>query len=805
MALVVNSNIASLNAQRQLNSSSMALDSASERLASGKRLNSAADDAAGLAISNRQTSQIRGLNQAIRNANDGASLIQTAEGALEESTNILQRMRELAIQSSNGIYSDTDRATLDAEVQQLVSELDRISETTSFNGQKILDGSLGSIDLQVGAEANQTVSFSIAETSTASLGLGSTSTDLSGDRLTNNSDIGEGDILINGQALAEIVDLNVGATGDTSIQDVVDDINNNIAGVSASAFNIVEADTAGTGTLSATETLRITLGSADNGSSVTYDVSDTANMDELVDKINAATGGNVVAAQDESGKLSLSNTTGGTLTVAFDDASPFVGAQAGANLNTITGITDAGADGTETFQGSFSLTSDDGGEITITQGVAGTEADLAALGFREVTASGVTQSIQLDGTAQNAALSANDVKINGTDIGVVAANAGLQAKVDAINTVSDTTGVTASVIADQSYTTDFSDLQEIVVDVSANTFITTDAIEINGVAITTTSAGTNPTATELAALINAAPLTGVEAYVDDSDNLHIFSNSTITLADSGTGTLDDFVGDFTELGGGTIDVSAIGTVESTVAESLATVDGSIKINNVEVTLNDIGDLSTIVTDLNGSSATTGVRAAIDSNGELQLLGTSTITLEAGNTLGMATGAALGINFTDAANDGSLSNDTVTINPQIKLDSSNDQPISIEVTTAGAAGTGLKNMNTDLSSTVTGSAISTISVATVNGAQDAIDSIDQALETINDTRSQLGAVSNRLDFTVSNLSNVSENTAAARSRVVDADFAAETAALSRAQVLQQASQAMLAQANARPQQVLSLLQ
>lgn len=805
MALVVNSNISSLNAQRQLNSSSMDLNKASERLASGQRINSAADDAAGLAISNRQTSQIRGLDQAIRNANDGASLIQTAEGALEESTNILQRMRELAIQSSNGIYSDTDRATLDAEVQQLVAELDRISETTSFNGQKILDGSLGSVSLQVGSEANQTIAFTIAETSTASLGLGSTSSDLSGDRITANSDIGEGDVLINGQALSEIVDLNVGGTGDTSLQDVIDDINNNITGVSASGFNIVEADTAGTGVLSATETLRITLGSVDGGSDVNYDISNTTDMDNLVSKINTITGGNVTASKDASGLLSLSNTTGGSITIAYDDASPFAAAEAGASLNTITGIADAGADGTETYTGSIALSSDDGGEITITQGVNGTEADLAALGFREVTGAGVMQSIQLDSTAQNAALSANDVKINGVDIGAIAASAGLSAKVDAINAKTDETGVVASVVADQSYTTNFSNLQELVVDVSSNTFIATDGIAINGVTVTVAAAGTNPTATELAAAINGTTNTGVEAYVDDNDLLHIFSTSAITLGDAGTGTIDDFVGDFTELGGGTIDVSAVGTVESQAAESLSGVTGSIKVNNTEVTLNDIGDLATIVTDLNASSATTGVRAAIDDNGELQLTSTAAITLEAGNTLGMATGTALGINFTDSDDDGSLSDETVTINPQIKLDSSNDQPISIEVTTAGAAGTGLKNMNTELSSTVTGSAIANISVATVTGAQAAIDSIDQALETINETRSQLGAVSNRLDFTVSNLANVSENTAAARSRVVDADFAAETAALSRAQVLQQASQAMLAQANARPQQVLSLLQ
>ena len=133
MALVINSNISSLNAQRQLASNAESLNTAMERLTSGRRINSAADDAAGLAIANRMTSQVRGLNQAVRNANDGISLIQTAEGALVESTNILQRIRELSIQSANGTYSDGNRSTLNAEVQQLVKELDRISETTTFN------------------------------------------------------------------------------------------------------------------------------------------------------------------------------------------------------------------------------------------------------------------------------------------------------------------------------------------------------------------------------------------------------------------------------------------------------------------------------------------------------------------------------------------------------------------------------------------------------------------------------------------------------------------------------------------------
>lgn len=157
MPQVINTNIMSLNSQRNLNTSQEALQVSLQRLSSGLRINSAKDDAAGLAISERFTSQIRGLNQAVRNANDGISLAQTAEGALAESGNILQRVRELAVQSANATNSASDRQALQAEVGQLVQELDRIAKNTEFNGQKLLDGTFGTAVFQVGANANQTI------------------------------------------------------------------------------------------------------------------------------------------------------------------------------------------------------------------------------------------------------------------------------------------------------------------------------------------------------------------------------------------------------------------------------------------------------------------------------------------------------------------------------------------------------------------------------------------------------------------------------------------------------------------------
>jgi flagellin len=178
MAITINTNVASLNAQRNLGTSQSDLNNSMQRLSSGLRINSAKDDAAGLAISDRMTSQITGLTQAARNANDGISLAQTAEGALQESTNILQRIRELAVQSANDTNSSSDRSSLNDEVTQLKAELDRIAETTSFNGKNVIDGSMSNATFQVGANAgeNQTISFAISSAKAGDLGVENLST-----------------------------------------------------------------------------------------------------------------------------------------------------------------------------------------------------------------------------------------------------------------------------------------------------------------------------------------------------------------------------------------------------------------------------------------------------------------------------------------------------------------------------------------------------------------------------------------------------------------------------------------------------
>jgi flagellin len=170
MASVINTNVASLNSQRNLSASQATLNTSIQRLSSGLRINSAKDDAAGLAISDRMNSQIKGMNQATRNANDGVSMAQTAEGALSSSGDILQRIRELAVQSSNSSNSAGDRKALQTEVTELTSELNRIANTTEFNGQKLLDGSMGTASFQVGANAGQLISMTGSNFNTSTYG-----------------------------------------------------------------------------------------------------------------------------------------------------------------------------------------------------------------------------------------------------------------------------------------------------------------------------------------------------------------------------------------------------------------------------------------------------------------------------------------------------------------------------------------------------------------------------------------------------------------------------------------------------------
>ena len=237
MAIYVNTNVASLNSQRNLNNATNDLQASFERLSSGKRINSAADDAAGLQISSRLEAQVNGLNQASRNANDGISMAQTAEGALDETTNMLQRMRVLSIQSSNGSNSTEDRKALNKEFGQLQEEINRVASDTNFGGEALLDSSFNN-NFQIGADANQNINVKIT-TNMNSLGLGV------GTALSN--------ILTTGAAQTAIADLDTAIESVTGVRadlgakqnrfsSTIRNLSNIAENVSASKSRIMDAD-----------------------------------------------------------------------------------------------------------------------------------------------------------------------------------------------------------------------------------------------------------------------------------------------------------------------------------------------------------------------------------------------------------------------------------------------------------------------------------------------------------------------------------------------------------------------------------
>ncbi|MDH1443983.1 flagellin [Pseudomonas sp. GD03721] len=235
MALTVNTNIASLNTQKNLNKAADALSTTMQRLSSGLKINSAKDDAAGLQISNRLTSQINGLSVATKNANDGISIAQTAEGAMQESTNILQRMRELSLQSANGSNSAEDRASLQAEYSQLTTELTRIANTTTFGGRNLLDGSFGTTSFQVGANANETINVSLGNVSATNIG----SQQVKSLAITPDATgVAGGAVTVTGSGDVQTVTIAAGA----SAKDIAKQLDGLITGLSASASTVVKLD-----------------------------------------------------------------------------------------------------------------------------------------------------------------------------------------------------------------------------------------------------------------------------------------------------------------------------------------------------------------------------------------------------------------------------------------------------------------------------------------------------------------------------------------------------------------------------------
>lgn len=704
MSQIINTNIASMNAQRNLANSQSQNQTALERLSSGLRINSAADDAAGLAISTRFESQTRGLDVAIRNANDGVSLAQTAEGALGSMTENLQRIRDLALQSANATNSSADRESLNEEVQQLKKEISRVAEQTNFNGTKLLDGSFESTLFQIGANRGETVGINMAGSTLDKLGSAAT------DGITSSpapDPMQGGDLVINGFSVP----------ASEAGSDATSFANNSASAIAKAAavnerteqsgISAVVNETAVTGSsVAAVQTApeTVTL----NGVDIELPPGTTGDLEgflnSVVDKINKSSGQTGVEASfngDPSVGVQLQAEDGRNITLtgeANDTAERF-------GLATTAEPDGTPAD-TRTYTGTYTLISEDGRNIDLD-----TEGDISRAGFQVGSYSGNNSgaSGQIVGADP---MDSGDISINGVPIGKSVASSDTAspaetdpassaiAKTAAINESSEATGVTATANPSILNGGPIADNAE-----SNATF------QINGVEIAVSFDAAATPATKQQAIVGAinarSGLTGVEA-----EPFSVGGNDTFRLS----------------------------------AE-----DGR------NVAISDFADATTNYTaeDFGFEAAAAGVGIA---NGQIQR---GSIALESAGRIEIGT-----------------------------LTGNNDSA-GFEVGNYGN--------NED------GQLLRDVDISTVQGANDAITSIDNALDQVNLQRATLGAIQNRFESTIQNQQIASENLTAANSRIRDADFASETAELSRTQVLQQAGLSILGQANAQPQQVLQLLQ
>ncbi len=693
MPQIINTNIASLNAQRNLNASQRDQDSALQRLSSGLRINSAKDDAAGLAISTRFDSQIRGTSVAARNAGDAISLAQTAEGALDSINTSLQRIRELALQSANDTNTTLDRQALQEEVDQLIDEIQTVAETANFNGKNLLDGSFSNAVFQTGANVGDTISVSVSKVDAESLGVASAAGISSSNAVatpnltgTTSSALVAGDIVINGVAVAGSVGSDDNASQDQKASSAI---------AKAAAINAVSDQTGvravvnenvvgGTTTGDATASdITIAINGVSIDLSKATNLSVEANLAAAADAINEKSGQTGVVASFSgtvADGITLTATDGRNITLggtAADAAATF-GLQA-------TGTSLTSSSLTETFVGTYTLVSEDGSDINITTDTG----DIDNAGFEVGTYSGTQAGLIGDNVGAGTDLASGDLVINGVAVGP-----------------------------------------------------TQDAFD------TSSSANNSESAIAKAAAINlVSEQTGVTAVANENR----VTGGDYTVQSSFTATIN----------GIDINISLSSTTDS-VADQLNTIQDAI----------------------NNFSGQTGVTA--------ELLDADTITLVAADgrniSIGTAADAALGTAATLTAASISLLSGTSI---EIGSNTGNADVAGFRVGTYGN-GEG-------------GTALQDIDISTVSGAEDAVLAADNAINTVATIRAELGAVQNRFQNTIANLEVSGENLSAANSRIRDADFAAETAALSRSQVLQQAGISVLAQANARPQQVLSLLQ
>ena len=776
----INHNINALTAWRQITMTNSVLSKTLERLSSGYKINRAADDAAGLAISEKMRNQITGLNMATKNAQDGISLIQTAEGALNETHAILQRMRELAVQATNDTNTNDDRAQIQQEFDQLIEEIDRIGNNTEFNTKKLLNGAIG---------------VSLSDDSDYFNAVESTSDTKNGVYTVTFTDIARRGVIHDARKFTQLG------------SNVTVDING----------------------------VDISLGSSDT-------------LDQIVSKINVKTDDTgVQALVGGNGGLVLRTTNWGSdakVSISVSDANVLVNLGLEGANGTVTTLTDAGEDTVGKINGATAvgdgvymqlITSGNNAQGLKVQELmsevsATTATTVVNLSSGTVTVSGVTYTYE------------NALFINGEQVPVANAS-GLGSIVNYINQHQALYGASAATSGGKLVLNSIVNGPEAEITVvqakhgsytgstAFSTTASTEALTINGVRISITADATIAsfiaevnahTASTGVVASNAGVSTAVFRTVGTANVINISSivasDSTKLGIASGVygGTLQVIDEDHGSVGGITSSYTAANvTAGATSASSTLTNAATITINGVSITINPSSGAANgnaaraFVKTINAHTGSTGVYGTV-SAGKVVLYSTqkgagaqiNISNISGSNVWGLTTGTWYGTeNLAGPQGNVTVNNDNVL---RFHIGANRDQRIEVSISDmrADAIGKGVTGINNSAFTSL--EALKYVGVSTRENAEDAIKVVDQAIKDVSTERAKIGAYQNRLEHTINNLTVASENLTAAESRIRDADMAKEMMIFTKTQILLQTGTAMLAQANAAPQNILQLL-
>ena len=705
MALSINTNISSLTAQRAIADSKNDLETAMERLATGSKINSASDDAAGLAMTQRMTAQIQGLNMAIKNSNDGIAMTKSIEGAIAEVSDMLQRMRELSIQAANGTNSASDRTYLQDEVNLLIQEVTRVSANTRYNGSLILDGTFINKQLQVGIEEGEHITFSVDSVAANQIGAHT----LIGNG--KNPETPEASAPANPVSTDEDVEIfgylgtkTVEASTEDSAKEVATKVNLETHATGVKAYAKTYAALSSGDPTARTYNLKV------NGFQTGNFIISSTDVGDAVDAINRISGASGVTAKVESNKVILFDADGDDITIE--------NTKVGTEFVDLV-VEKLGEDGL--------VTNVIGQPVRLGEGATATNTQATFT--------------QIHGTLANYA-SATHTLTDGTTTLSITLGAGTPTTADLVSAFRSATGY-----------------DSFKFDVSANS--------TTGFTFTAREPGVIQTAEQ--------PVLTAAAAVTDEGTLT--AGTTGVAADSTriSGTLK-FVSSHS------FSVEQAGATKAVFSQDGGTL---AKYASNSHTLSDGVTTLTFAADANPTSAElqTAIQAAAgyaDFKFDVTVTGTPKATYT----------------FTAKEPGAIRSADQPVLAPEATV----DDAAAISTTTAGDA-LGYFAPGSQTASLVD---LTQVKISTEAGASDAISIIDAALDKVAQMRSDLGAIENRMDHTISNLMNIAEKTADSRSRLEDADFALESARLAKNQVLQQAGTSMLSQANQMSQLVMELL-